>query len=541
MPRLSRFTPAARRLRPLAALCASSLLLLAVSCGDDGPTNPNGNNEKGYIAGFAFILEPEHTTQIKIEIFDAATEEKVSTVFPNDEGRFLSDPLDQGTYDVTASIELPGYFPGRVNNIAVVPNDTTAVEIAVQDTSRVQFSNLLPEENAQYVERRPVISGEFRSAGAGYRLNSFDLRMNGEPIRDAEITEIDPEHHAAFSYTPPVNLRPGWKEMRLSVFTQANNQSVVTWSFYILEGISRRVPSEYPTVQSAVIACNDGDTVLVAPGTHDANQITLNVDVVLLSESGPDQTTLRALDDRHFRIPGLDRRVTIKGFTLSGGRTPQSEPGGSILIDEAEVLIENCVFTDNQSGDRGGAVAVFDAYSRIHNCSFIANRGYRGGAVAIFDRATPEITNCVFIRNVGTNGLGGAIFVRAAAANVYSSTFYRNDAAQGSAIYLDFDPVPAFVSSDSNIYAENRADTGGGTIVFNSSQLSSNCDGFHRNVGLLIEGIGGAPEVNRMLDLAPEVDAMFCDAGAEDLHLQPGSPFNDNECQRGAYPPGCNP
>lgn len=541
MPSQSRSAHNAPRPLLIPALFGSLLLLLAVSCGDDGPTNPNGDGDKGYIAGVAYILEPEHTTQIKIEIFDAENEEKVSTVFPDDEGRFVSDPLDQGTYDVTASIELPGYFPGRMNNVVVVPNDTTAIQIAVQDTSRVQFSNLLPEQNSQHVERRPAISGEFRSAGAGYRLNSFELLMNGVEVEGVDITELDPDHHATFTYIPPSNLRPGWVELRLSVFTQANNQSVASWRFYILEGIARRVPGEYPTVQSALLACNDGDTVLVAPGTHDANQITIFTDVVILSEEGPEATTLRASDDRHFRIPGLDRRVTIKGFTLTGGRTSQAQAGGSILIDQADVLIEDCIFTDNWSGDRGGAIAIFDSYARIHDCSFIANRGYRGGAIAIYDRASPQISNCVFIRNLGTNGLGGAIFVRAAAATVINNTFYRNDAAQGSAIYLDFDPVPAFVTTDSNIFAENRADSGGGTIVFNSSQLSSSCDGFHRNVGLLIDGIGGAPEVNRMLDLPPDADPMFCDSGAEDLHLEPGSPFNDSECQRGAYPPGCNP
>ena len=303
MPSLSRSIRIARRPWLLATLFASSLLLTA-SCGDDGPTNPNGNAAKGYIAGQAFILEPEHVTQIKVEIFDSDTNEKVSTVFPDDEGHFLSDPLERGIYDLTASIELPGYFPGRLNNVAVVPDDTTAVEIAVQDTSRVQFSNLLPEEGSRHVDRRPVISGEFRSAGAGYRLNSFELLMDNEEITDVTITEIDPEHHAIFTYSPPANLVPGWKEMRLSVFTQANYQSIVAWRFHILEGIARRVPSEYPTIQSALVTCNDGDTVLVAPGTHDANQITLNVDVVLLSENGSDETMLRALDDRHFQIRG---------------------------------------------------------------------------------------------------------------------------------------------------------------------------------------------------------------------------------------------
>jgi predicted outer membrane repeat protein len=193
------------------------------------------------------------------------------------------------------------------------------------------------------------------------------------------------------------------------------------------------------------------------------------------------------------------------------------------------VLIADCTFTDNESADRGGAIVLFESTSRIRDCSFIDNIGYHGGAIAIYDHASPEISSCVFIRNVATNGRGGAIFVRSADASIHNNTFFRNTAESGSAIYLDFDPSPANVYSDSNIFAENTADENYSTIFFYQSNLSSNCDGFHRNIGNPIDGIAASPEINRMLDLPWETDPGFCDAEAEDLHITTGSPFNDAE------------
>jgi hypothetical protein len=82
----------------------------------------------------------------------------------------------------------------------------------------------------------------------------------------------------------------------------------------------------------------------------------------------------------------------------------------------------------------------------------------------------------------------------------------------------------------------------GSTIYFNQSNLSSNCDAFHRNAGNLIDGSGAASEVTYMLDLASDTDPLFCDAAAENLRLDPESPFLAAPCEeRGAYPPGCTP
>ncbi len=532
--------------RPTLSICilpALCLLLVGIGgCGDDEPTGPDGNDEKGFIAGTAFLLDDTRITQVKIEIFDAETDEKVSTTFPDDDGTFQSDPLDQGIYDLAASVELPGYFVGRVDNINVLAGQTTSVEVTVPDTSRVRFENLAPPLNSLHVERKPRIAGEFRCAGAGYRIGSFILEINGERIDDVDVYDIEPLRHGAFEYTPPVNLLPGQVTVHISMFNQANYQSESTWRFRILEGISRRVPSEYGTIQEAVFACNDGDTVLVAPGTYVVDNINLGVDVVVLGEGGQDVTTLTTSGNRHFRVFTAERRVTIKGLTLSGGRS-NTEPGGSILCDEADMVVEDCTFENNQSSnDRGGAIALYDTNAKIRRCLFVANRAYRGGAIAMFDQSSPEIAHCVFIRNQATAGIAGAIEVRSADASIHNSTFYRNSATSGSCIYLDFDLGPANVFSESNIFAENVAGPTGSTIYFNQSNLSSNCDGFHRNVGGLIDGSGAASEVTYLLDLASDTDPLFCDAAAENLRLDPESPFLAAPCEeRGAFPPGCTP
>jgi Right handed beta helix region len=97
---------------------------------------------------------------------------------------------------------------------------------------------------------------------------------------------------------------------------------------------TRRVPSQYPTIQSAIDASISGDTVLVAPGVYsDRSTRTLvgggslgtvtalaflSPGVTLVSELGAGSTTLDGLDE------------TVDGVVIFGGKTIRAErEGGS--------------------------------------------------------------------------------------------------------------------------------------------------------------------------------------------------------------------
>lgn len=55
------------------------------------------------------------------------------------------------------------------------------------------------------------------------------------------------------------------------------------------------VPEEYTTIQSAINAAADGDTVLVSPGTYTENVDYLGKAIVLTSAAGPTFTTIRSV------------------------------------------------------------------------------------------------------------------------------------------------------------------------------------------------------------------------------------------------------
>ena len=53
-----------------------------------------------------------------------------------------------------------------------------------------------------------------------------------------------------------------------------------------------KVPADYPTVQGAINAAADGDTVLVSPGTYKENNDFVGRNITVKSQSGPEVTIL---------------------------------------------------------------------------------------------------------------------------------------------------------------------------------------------------------------------------------------------------------
>jgi predicted outer membrane repeat protein len=526
------------------AACAIALLLgLVIGCGGDDPASPGGGNgDHGFIAGHAFPQgDASRASEIKVEIFRHSDDEKVSTVFPDGEGYFVSDPLDGGSYYLTASLAVEGYYPAQLENISVIAGRTTDVgTVDVPDTSTVRYENLTPVPLSLQVDRRPEISGNIRSSGSGFKINTFFLEVNGDRV-SPQVTETVERREAHFTYTPSVNLLPGVISLRAGITNWAGNLNIHTWAFRVLDGVSRRVPQDFATIQEAVIAANDGDTVLVAAGTHLLDNVRVEKDLTFLGEDGQESTTLSATVTRHLHVIGADRQVVVKGFTFTGGQALGQEPGGAIFCEDATMTLEDCTFIGNRAPDfRGGAVAMYNSNSRVRRCTFKENTAQRGGAIVIYDRSGPEISECVFIRNTATGG-GGAIFVRSATALVRNCGFLKNSLqnGDGAAIFADREPSPANVFSEANLFVQNVCGPSTGVVFFNGSFVSSRCDGFHDNSGSTVDGVAGNSQLEDLMEIPPGQDPGFCNLPAEDMHLMETSPFITATCERGPYPPGC--
>jgi len=79
------------------------------------------------------------------------------------------------------------------------------------------------------------------------------------------------------------------------------------------------VPDDYPTIQAAVDAASDGDTIIVKAGTYIEN-VNVNKSLTIESENGAEVTIVQAtnLNDHVFHVTA--NYVNIRGFTVRGER-----------------------------------------------------------------------------------------------------------------------------------------------------------------------------------------------------------------------------
>lgn len=157
-------------------------------------------------------------------------------------------------------------------------------------------------------------------------------------------------------------------------------------------------------------------------------------------------------------------------------------PGGAILHSGNELIVTDCVFTDN-GAQWGGAVAVY-SNAEFRGCRFIANLGHTaGGAMLAAAAADVTVRDCVFVQNRSQHGAAIA-HQGTSAVNVYNSVFLDNWAAvQGalavsaeagalritncSANHRDLPPgVPAlFVDVDAKLAVANSVLWGDGSAL----------------------------------------------------------------------------
>ena len=179
------------------------------------------------------------------------------------------------------------------------------------------------------------------------------------------------------------------------------------------------VPQPYHTIQNAIDACADGDSVLVSDGwyTGDGNK---NIDlcgkaITVLSENGPQSCIIDLQGEgRGFLLENDETRATvIDGFTITDGLM---EYGTGFFLDEASPTIRNCVISDcNAYGDNARSAAIEISYCAplIENCVmefdsvFTTDNDIGGGAV-FAQTSSPEFYNCTFSFNYA-EGDGGAI------------------------------------------------------------------------------------------------------------------------------------
>ena len=165
----------------------------------------------------------------------------------------------------------------------------------------------------------------------------------------------------------------------------------------------RHVPNEYATIQDAIDASSDGDTIVVAPGTYTGTlpYEVINMDgkaVTLRSSNGPEVTIIDGEHARRGIYCNADGTV-IQGFTITNGLA-SSNGGGGIICQGNTVTITDCVISGNSTPNSGGGVYCFDsAVPTINECTLSDNIANHGGGMSSDNSSSPWIMNTLFCNN----------------------------------------------------------------------------------------------------------------------------------------------
>jgi len=168
------------------------------------------------------------------------------------------------------------------------------------------------------------------------------------------------------------------------------------------------VPDDYYTIQSAIDASMNLDTILVATGSYRENLDYKGKNIVVASEylHDPNPRFIReTIIDGGEAGPCVQFvrnevfNTRLIGFTLING---SAREGGGVFCFRAHPTIQNCVLTGNSASDGGGGIYCYGAQPTLVNLTIVGNDGtIGGGGIYCRNLAQPRISNCIIGDNVG--------------------------------------------------------------------------------------------------------------------------------------------
>src|SRR5215831_9548513 len=202
----------------------------------------------------------------------------------------------------------------------------------------------------------------------------------------------------SFNWTPST---PGQASIKSRAVDNTRNQQDPPAEITVTVRAPIRVPSDQPTIQSAINVATFGDTVIVAPGTYVENINFGGKAITITSESGPQVTIIdgRNADSVVSFISGEGRDSVLNGFTLQNGIANQSPlEGGGISIQGSSPTITNNAIRNNQACD-GGGIGIGFGSPLIQLNTITSNRagtnfcsgGNSGGGILIRGASSAEI------------------------------------------------------------------------------------------------------------------------------------------------------
>ncbi len=172
----------------------------------------------------------------------------------------------------------------------------------------------------------------------------------------------------------------------------------------------------FTTIQAAVNAAWNGDTILVWPGTYVENihiiSKTITLGSLTLTTGDLSYINQTVIDGNQsgscIRIE-YSNNNTINGFCLTNGNGKESfwSDGGGIFLTESDAFIYNCNIHDNTVGGYGGGIYFDSSNGFLSNVTITNNHAYdRGGGLMVLSGTVEfdSINRCNIYENYAAVG-----------------------------------------------------------------------------------------------------------------------------------------
>jgi hypothetical protein len=270
------------------------------------------------------------------------------------------------------------------------------------------------------------------------------------------------------------------------------------------------VPGDHLTIQEAIDAAVNGDTVLVAPGTYVENIVFLGKGIHVLSSGGAAVTIIDGAGTTVISFVNDEGPDSVlEGFTITNGLCG-TDSGSGILCDEAAPRILKNTITGNSSSYNSGAIysyggqypdcleikynliignmgngiysrdaiienntikknewsGVYCVYAEARIANNVITENGTGIQVRSYSTLTQIVNNLIYANHCTGYG-GGGVHVEDSGPLIAKNAIFNNTAAsKGGGIYCFHYSSPRILN---NAIWRNQAAEGGGLYLGNES------------------------------------------------------------------------
>ena len=240
---------------------------------------------------------------------------------------------------------------------------------------------------------------------------------------------------------------------------------------------------EYATIQAAINAANNGNTVLIADGTYtgpgNVDLDFLGKNIAVTSVNGAAKTVIdcggSSADHRGFYLHSGETSAVISGLTIKNGyesgNSGSDGKGGGIEDYNVGLTIQNCVFTANTAGHYGGGLyndSENGSTVTVTGCTLSANTATGSGGGIENDSeggSTVTVTGCTLSGNTAGYAGGMDSYSSGSTISVTDCTVEGNTAgSDAGGLYNDSEEGGSTISVTNCVVTGNTASRDGGGL-----------------------------------------------------------------------------